>query len=186
MDNNKHGGKEKEIAYRILKIAGLGVLFAAVSILSPTFPYLILRAYLKKAFKKNYKSSQIKNSVNYLKRRQFIAYRNKKFVLTKLGRKYLGRKALNDLQIKRLPWDRKWRVVTFDIPQQKIAARHVFRDHLKRMGFFHFQRSVFIIPYPCEKEIDQLTENLGVEECVHILTSDRFRNDDELVKRFKI
>jgi len=179
--------KNKEIAYKVLKIAGMGVLFTVVSILAPKFPYLVLKEYLKKCFREDYKDRQLRNSIKYLKRKNFIAFKNKRFILTKLGRKYLKRRyVFTELEIKKVPWDNKWRIVSFDIPKEQTPASSALRDKLKELGFFHFQRSVFIIPYPCEKEIEELTEELGISEHVHILVADRFKNDKVIVRKFKL
>jgi DNA-binding transcriptional regulator PaaX len=179
--------KNQEITLKVLKVCGLGVLILAVSMLSPTFPYLILKAYLKKRFRKSYSDMQLRNAVKYIKRRKFIAYKNKKVVLTKLGKIFLKRHfILNELSIKKVPWDNKWRVISFDIPNEKLSSSHIFRAKLKQLGFFHFQRSVFIIPFPCEKEVSRLSEELEIEEYVHILITERFRNDRLIVKKFKL
>lgn len=176
--------KNQKLALKILNIAGKSVLFAVVSVLAPTFPYFVLRSYLKKVFNESYSDKQLKNSVNYLKRKKFIAYKNKKFALTKFGINHLQRKAIDDLEIKKVLWDGKWRILVFDIPQKQTAERHIFRRKLKELGFFHFQLSVFIIPYPCESEIDSLTQELNISEHVHLFVSDRFRNDKSIKKKF--
>jgi hypothetical protein len=84
--------KSKSLSFKILKISGMGVLLVAVSILAPIFPYLLLKAYLRKMFGDDYKVTQLRNSVKYLKQKKFIAFRNKKFALTKLGKKYLKKR----------------------------------------------------------------------------------------------
>lgn len=179
--------KNEDISLKILKITALGVLIVSASIFSPQLPYLLLKAYIKQYFRKSYSSTQMRNAVGYLKRKRFIAYKNKQFVITKLGKKFLQRQlTLNELTIKEVKWDGKWRVVTFDIPKKKVAASFVFRDKLKKLGFFHFQRSVFIIPFPCEKEIIQLADELEIGEGVHILITNRFKNDSKIVKKFNL
>ena len=178
--------RETEVVSKILKIVGIGTLVVVASVLAPTFPYAVLRMYLKKKFNKTYSRNELYGAVHYLKRKKFIAYENQRFVLTKLGNQHLYRKDLNNIVINKIPWDNKWRVVTFDIPQEKLAARHSLRKRLKSLGFYHFQKSVFIIPYPCERELDELTLALGVFEYVHIFVSYRFRNDETLLAKFKI
>lgn len=176
--------KKQNISLKILKITGTGVLLVAVSILAPTFPYVLLRAYLKKKFGENYTQTQLRSSANYLKRKKFIAFKNRRFILTKLGKKYLKKNKLREIEIRKIPWDQKWRLVTFDVPEQQSAARHVLRKKLNDLGFFHFQRSVFIIPYPCEKEIDLLARELKVNRDVHVFVTNRFENDREILKKF--
>jgi hypothetical protein len=55
-------------------------------------------------------------------------------------------------------WDGKWRIVCFDIPKAKKKEREVLRFQLKLLGFYQFQKSVFVHPYPCGDEIDFLIE----------------------------
>ena len=55
-------------------------------------------------------------------------------------------------------WDRKWRIILFDIPEKIRKARDVFRYHLNQLGFYEFQKSVFVHPYNCKDEIDYLIE----------------------------
>jgi len=177
---------KNELVYKILKITGMGVLFVVVSFLAPIFPYIMLRMYIKKKFGKNYSPVEIRNAVKYIKRKQFIAYKNKKVILTKKGLKYLQHKAMFEICIKPSAWDNKWRLVIFDISQKDVSARHLMRRRLKDLGFYHFQKSVFIIPYNCEEEIMQLASLLGVEECVHVLITERFSNDKDLITNFKL
>lgn len=177
---------KKELAFRILKVIGTGVLLVVVSVLAPTFPYALLRFYLKKKFNQNYSQNQLRDSVNYIKRKKFIAYKNTQIVLTKQGLEYMREKSLDEITIKKVSWDQRWRFVIFDIPQEKVPARHVLRSRLKSLGFYHFQKSVFVIPYPCENEIIELVSALGVSEHVHTFIAERFKQDKDLVKVFKI
>ncbi|MHB1118413.1 MAG: hypothetical protein ACYCZ7_02755, partial [Minisyncoccota bacterium] len=55
-------------------------------------------------------------------------------------------------------WDHKWRVVMFDVPEPLKRIRETLRMHFKNMGFYEFQKSVFVHPYPCAKEIEYLME----------------------------
>ena len=41
-------------------------------------------------------------------------------------------------------WDNKWRIVIFDIPEQKRTIRNLFRRNLKKWGFKPLQKSVWI------------------------------------------
>ena len=61
-----------------------------------------------------------------------------------------------------LRWDKKWRVVIFDIPEKK---KHM-RDHVRRLvaglGFYRLQDSVWAYPYDCEDVITILKLNLKI------------------------
>ena len=64
-------------------------------------------------------------------------------------------------------WDKKWRLVTFDIPNKKEKERRAFSEKLKDVGFYPLQESVFIYPYDCKDEIDFLCEFLSISRFVN-------------------
>lgn len=81
-------------------------------------------------------------------------------------------------------WDGLWRLVLFDIPEKKRRFRDILRDHLKKIGFCELQQSVFIYPFPCEKEIDCLTRLYNATSYVRIATLQNIDNEKELKQRF--
>lgn len=180
------------LSITILKLAAFGVALTAASILSPNFLLNAIKTYLKYKYDEakyyDYLNKQrIRNSLRYLKRKHFIAFPGKgKFAITRKGVGRLARVNVDQITIKRVPWDGRWRLLIFDIPEEKEPIREYFRRRLKGIGFYHFQRSVFIIPYPCEKEIDAICEELQIESDVHLITTDRFEGDEDLKKFFQL
>lgn len=73
-------------------------------------------------------------------------------------------------------WDRKVRLVIFDIPDEKRIARNAFRKGLREMGFFQFQKSVLAHPFPCKKEVIDLATQLGIYDYVEICTVEDLYN----------
>lgn len=57
------------------------------------------------------------------------------------------------------PWDSQWRLVTFDIPEEKSSIRKGIRNSLYELGFRKFQRSVWVSPLP----VDDFVKSLLVE-----------------------
>jgi DNA-binding transcriptional regulator PaaX len=55
-------------------------------------------------------------------------------------------------------WDKKWRMVVFDIPEKLKASRNALREKLKELGFYELQKSVWVFPYECKNEIDFVIE----------------------------
>ena len=182
--------KSKSLTVKILKIAALGIGFTAVSVLAPQLPYLLLKDYIKKKFGAEVSREQVANIARYLKRKKFIAYKNqgngKYLILTKLGRRKLSNSILSEIKIEKVKWDGFWRLIIFDIPEENKAEREFFRQKLKKLGFFHFQRSVFIYPFPCDKEVIQVANHLNIEKDVHHFVIHSFRSDRMLMKKFKI
>ena len=64
-------------------------------------------------------------------------------------------------------WDKKWRLVIFDIPEEKNKERRVFSKKLKDLGFYPLQKSNFIYPYDCQDEIDFVCEFLSINRYVN-------------------
>lgn len=95
---------------------------------------------------------------------------------------------LDDMEIEKpAHWDKKWRVVIFDIPDKfKRRARDALREKLKKLGFCQLQKSVWVIPYPCQKEIQLLCELFNITPFVNIITAESIYNDIKLRKYFKL
>lgn len=87
---------------------------------------------------------------------------------------------------KPLRWDRKWRVISFDIPETKRKIRNAFRRHLRQLDFYELQKSVFIHPYPCEDEIEFLIELHQIRPFVRQLYVERIDNELHLKKVFNL
>ncbi|PIQ69388.1 MAG: CRISPR-associated endonuclease Cas2 [Candidatus Tagabacteria bacterium CG_4_10_14_0_2_um_filter_40_13] len=66
-------------------------------------------------------------------------------------------------------WDKKWRIVLFDIPESKRKIRDALRKKLKNLGFLEFQKSVFIYPYPARDEINFIINYFNIEDNVYYL-----------------
>ena len=81
-------------------------------------------------------------------------------------------------------WDGLWRIVMFDVPEKKRIFRDILRDHLKAIGFKELQHSVFIFPYPCEKEMQSLVRLYDAALYVRIVTAKTIDNEQEMRQCF--
>lgn len=98
--------------------------------------------------------------------------------LTGLGRKRILKYSLGQLEIKRPRfWDRKWRLVIYDVPNQKRRAAEQLNRILIRLGMYRLQKSVFLCPFTCEEEVEFLREYLEIGDNVWLLTVSSFEND---------
>lgn len=110
-----------------------------------------------------------------------------KVLLTEKGWKYMRRHFGIDLAPKqKLIWDRKWRVLIFDIPAKKNAVRNIFRETIKKFGFLQMQKSVWVYPYPCEDEILFLAKRLGIIAYVEVLTVKKMIHEEEIRTLFDL
>lgn len=83
-------------------------------------------------------------------------------------------------------WDYKWRIVLFDIPEKMRRLRDSLRLHFNELGFMELQKSVFIHPYPCEKEIEFLVEFYNARKYVRFILADQVDNELHFKKKFNL
>ncbi|TSC83611.1 MAG: phenylacetic acid degradation operon negative regulatory protein [Parcubacteria group bacterium Gr01-1014_17] len=83
-------------------------------------------------------------------------------------------------------WDEIWRVVLFDIPEEKRSARDALRTHLLNLGFFELQRSVLVHPFECRDEIDFLIELNEVRPYVRFMRAHHIDNEPHLKRFFRL
>lgn len=62
-------------------------------------------------------------------------------------------KLLLDYKKKKKTWDGRWFLVFFDVPEIQRNKRDQLRRFLKKFGFYPYQKSVYLFPYECEKEV---------------------------------
>ncbi|MBU0723095.1 CRISPR-associated endonuclease Cas2 [Patescibacteria group bacterium] len=108
-------------------------------------------------------------------------------VLTEKGKQKVLKYNLDKIIVPKMKkWDNKWRVVIFDIPESRKKIRDALRFHLKKMGFFEFQKSVFIHPFNCQDEIDYLIEFYGIRRYLRFLVAESIDNELHLQKHFNL
>lgn len=106
-------------------------------------------------------------------------------VLSEKGKEKALRYSLDEMVVPKMQkWDKKWRVVLFDIPENRKKIRDALRFHLKKMDFFEFQKSVFVHPFECKNEIDYLIEFYNIRPFVRFLIADSIDNELHLKKHF--
>ena len=127
----------------------------------------------------------IESSKNQLIKKGFIEFNKRgELRLTKKGKGYLIKQTyLNKLKIKKPKWDKKWRVLIFDIPETKRPDRENLRYFLISIGFMKLQDSVWIYPYDCEDLINLIRTDLEIGKDVLYMIVEALEND-ELVKEF--
>lgn len=94
--------------------------------------------------------------------------------LTNKGKRRIREYSIDTLEIKNSEkWDKKWRIVIFDIPNKYKQAREALREKIKQLGFKQLQKSVWIYPYECEDEVLFIAEIFEVERYVEIITAEK-------------
>ena len=105
--------------------------------------------------------------------------------LTKKGKKRLKHYSISALEIERpKKWDGKWRLVIFDIPDDKRVVRDLLRRKLENLGFFKLQESVYVFPFECAAPISYLKRAYFISPYVQYILADRIETEVDLVKKF--
>jgi len=108
-------------------------------------------------------------------------------VLTEMGRSKILKYDLDKIEIKKpARWDKLWRLVVFDIPEDKNLGRKALAAKLKELGFYPMQKSVFIHPYECKDEIDFITEMFELTPYVRFLRVKDVDIELDLKERFHL
>lgn len=175
----------------------LGLLMAGAITIAASSPYFALN--LPKALSKTLKrrkhlkrkQGEFNNTFYYLKRKDYLVIEKKRnqiyISLTEKGKKRAGKYQIDNLRIKRpKKWDGLWRIVLFDIPDSTRIKREALRGKLKQLGFHIFQKSVWIYPYDCRKEIDLLREFFGLKPIQLALIEGKIKEDKLLRKHFNL
>ncbi len=164
-----------------------GAIYIAAS--SPYFILNVLKNY--KNFKK-YPKKKVGDTFYNLKRQGLIEIRKTNhqiyISLTKDGKKRANWMQIDDLKIKKQKkWDRKWRLVIFDIVEFKKNHREAFRGKLKQLGFYPLQKSVWIYPFDCQPEIELLKDFFGLSDKeIRVIVAGDVGPDDKLKEIFKL
>lgn len=83
-------------------------------------------------------------------------------------------------------WDKRWRVVIFDIKEIDKSKRDLLRDKLRSLGFGMLQESVWITPHDFAKDLREFIESLGLAENAFVLEVSGFLAGDEKILLNKI
>ena len=179
----------------------LCLLTAGAIMVAATSPYFLVniareikknRKYIKKEIRKKLSERKIAKALERLKRNKLIILSERdgkfKLELTKKGKRIVEEVQLKDMKIgKPIMWDKKWRIVIFDIPDKyKRRARDALREKLQKMHFYPLQKSVWVHPYHCEKEIQFLCEFFEITPYVNIIVADNIYDDIKLRKYFNL
>ncbi len=136
-------------------------------------------------------SKKARQIFNGFRRYKFVRYVKGKYgdsyTITPKGEDKLRDILIDEVVIKdQKNWDGKWRLVMYDFPIRFKKAREAFRWKLKDLGFFQFQKSAWIYPYPCEEEILFVADFYGVRKHIEILQVDKILDDKKLKEHFNL
>ena len=108
-------------------------------------------------------------------------------VLSEAGRKRVLKFDFDRLTLpKPNLWKGKWQVVIYDIPEKLKKGRESFRYKLKELGFYEWQKSVFVYPFECRDQIDFVVEFFDLRPYVRYAELINPTNEAELKLHFNL
>jgi len=162
-----------------------------VAIIAPNALQMIRIFQQKDRRLKEYSANSLRSTLYRLKTRRliFIAEKNRQTIvkLTQKGKTRFLKYKIDEIKIP-IPkvWDSKWRLIIFDIPNKKTSARNVLRDKLKELGFYKIQKSVWLYPYDCKKEIDFIKIVYEVDLYVKLIVAEKIDGEEKYLKFFNL
>ncbi|HSH31609.1 MAG TPA: hypothetical protein VK963_02995 [Candidatus Saccharimonadales bacterium] len=130
---------------------------------------------------------QAERALRYAQQRGWLVLRQTdsgvEIALSRSGR-LKWQKVLLDQPLTSRRWDNKWRIVIFDIPTKHKLARDALRLTLKHLGLVQLQKSVWITPHDCAKEILALRELYGIGPFVRLIEAADLEGDKGLSAKF--
>lgn len=174
----------------VLKIMGVTG-FVAASLIMPGLPKILTSSYKKQ--QKNwghFNRRLLKAALKRMEKNGTIEQSDQEgeiiFKITKKGKNKLFKYRLEEINLSKTTWDRKWRLVAYDIPKYKKNQAEAFRALLKKMRFLQLQKSLWLTPYSCANEIEFLKELYYLKNHVTVLTISELEGELEYRKYFGI
>jgi CRISPR-associated endonuclease Cas2 len=142
---------------------------------------------------KRERKRELERVLSYMKSRKFISYhelpdRQIEVQLTDKGKKRARKVKFDELEIsKPKRWDKKWRLVMFDIPEKRRKSRSALSMKLKTLGFYQLQKSAWAHPYPCSFEVELIKQVFEIRDHDIIFAEiDSIDHQFELLKHFRL
>lgn len=155
----------------------------------PVILGLLIKLILEKKRQK-IKESQIKRVLKNLEKKEIIFMKEKNdnvyVTLSESGEimvKKYSIKALLALKLKRKKWTGKWFLVFFDVPELQRSKRDYLRRFLLKIGFYPYQKSVYIFPYECEQEINLIKKIVEGARYMRYIVAEKIE-DEEIIKNY--
>lgn len=99
-----------------------------------------------------------------------------------------GKKKVQELYVRKKieskKWDKKWRILVFDIPEEKRKFRENLRRTLKELGFYKLQKSVWVCPYDIIEYLYDLVPGFRTGDWFEYIEADYISSQTKIKKIF--
>ena len=176
----------------IAKIILATVAFAGIMTIVAVAPNSLQMLELFGLGKKKYKPNSFYRTFKRMQRQRLIEIKKEKddkitILITDKGKKRLLEYNIDDIKIERPEkWDKKWRIISFDIPEKRKKALEALREKLNDLNFYPLQKSLFVLPFPCQDEIDFIAEVFQIQNNITYFETTEINNDYKIRKYFNL
>lgn len=148
---------------------------------------------LLKSFEEHMDKKSARRTLTYLEYRKLVDVKmlpdgNIEYRLTSNGLRRYKKARLEDIKIKTpLNWDKKWRMVVYDIPTQRSnqGIRRELIDQLRQNRFRMLQKSIWIHPFECKEQVGIILDLLNLDKYASFFTVEDANFHDHAVEMFK-
>jgi CRISPR-associated endonuclease Cas2 len=170
----------------IFLLLGAGT-FLAGSLLMPGLPAIVKplideRRRLEEKEWQKYDIWRLRSVLRRLHRLKMIdvveTQQGYEVALTEKGKQRVLKYSLESMKLVTDNWDRRWRIIVYDISESKREARKFFQTVLRKLQFLQLQKSVYLTPFECKNEIEYVRQICNIGEEVSILTVSGLENEE--------
>lgn len=159
----------------------------AVTMLAPNVFQLLPHIMGKKRYKLAFQTKTAVSRLLVKGHIRFITRDGKKYIeLTDVGRRTLAleREKARITDVSRKKWDKRYRLVMFDIPQRRKSTRDRVRLLMHECGFLRLQDSVWVFPHDCEELIALAKADLRIGRDIVYAVVESIENDGWIKRHF--
>ncbi|MEK7101661.1 MAG: CRISPR-associated endonuclease Cas2 [Patescibacteria group bacterium] len=167
------------------------VVLGGVVLVAATIPNVaqLLRFFpgFKKGARFNYKAKSVLGRLADKGCIVFVEKNGKRYArITEKGERMLQLETEKVTMTKKRKWDRRWRIVIFDIPERRKSVRTKLRRYMQEYGFVRLQDSVWVYPYDCEDLIALVKASFRIGADVLYMIVERLEHDKHLREHFSL
>lgn len=152
-----------------------GLLFMVLDVISQglSAPVAIAKAIAEANNSLEVNPTILKQKINYAENKGYLKRfgddSHPHYQLNRAGEQRLAQLRFSSLQFDPRRWDGHWRVLIFDIPENRRFVRDMIRRLIKQLGMTRLQRSVWLTPANCRAQFDELRQVYNLERQLVLL-----------------
>jgi DNA-binding transcriptional regulator PaaX len=121
-----------------------------------------------------------------LHQKGYIELGDEEIKLTRKGIKLLETLSLPEPKFDPKKWDHRWRIVTYDIPEEKKKGRDILHNILKKWGCVEIQKSVFLTPFECKEEVAIATKEYHLNSHIFYFVTSEILNEKKYRRHYNL